>query len=54
MFNIDFRRTAAAAIGALLLTTVSIGAAAGPARVIETTPIAVAQNAAPVAVQANV
>ncbi len=54
MFNTDFSRVATAAIGALLLTTVSIGAAAGPARVIETTPISVAQSTAPVADRANV
>ncbi len=54
MFNIDFRRTFAAALGALVLTTISIGAAAGPARVIETTPVAIAQGTAPVADQANV
>ena len=54
MFNTDFQRIATAAIGALLLTTISIGAAAGPARILETTPIVTAQNAAPVADQANV
>jgi hypothetical protein len=54
MFNIDFRQAITAAFGALLLTTVSIGAAAGPARVAETTPISVAQSIAPVADQANV
>jgi len=54
MFNIDFRQAITAAFGALLLTTVSIGAAAGPARVAETTPISIAQSLAPVADQANV
>jgi hypothetical protein len=54
MFNINFQQTVTAAIGALLLTIVSIGAAAGPARVIETTPVSVAGGAAPVADQANV
>ncbi len=39
--NIDFSelgRTAAAAVAALLLTAVSVGAAVGPARAIETGP----------------
>ena len=54
MFNINFRQAITAAFGALLLTTVSIGAAAGPARLAETTPISVALNAAAVADQANV
>jgi hypothetical protein len=53
MFNINFRQAITAGIGALILTTVSIGAAAGPARVAETTPISIAQNST-VADQANV
>lgn len=54
MFDRNFQQTATAALGAIILTIVSIGAAAGPARVIETNPVAVAHNAAPVAVRANV
>ncbi|HEX8442184.1 MAG TPA: hypothetical protein VF631_00905 [Allosphingosinicella sp.] len=54
MFNINFQQAIMSAVGALLLTTVAIGAAAGPARVVETTPISIAQSNAPVAVQANV
>ena len=44
MFNIDFQRVATAAIGALILTAVSVGAAVGPARVAETSPVAYAQS----------
>ncbi len=33
--KIDLQRIAAAAIGAFLLTTVSVGAAVGPARAVE-------------------
>lgn len=32
MFNIDFRRIAAAAVGALILSTACVGAAVGPAQ----------------------
>ena len=52
MFNLDFGRIAMAAVGALFLTTVSVGAAVGPARAAETAPVMVAQ--APVAEAANV
>jgi hypothetical protein len=38
-----FQQVAAAALGALILTAVSVGAAVGPARAIETAPIAHAQ-----------
>lgn len=41
MFKLDIiqvRQTAAAALAALVLTTVSVGAAVGPARAIETGP----------------
>ena len=41
MFNfdkIDLQRIATAAVGALVLTTACVGAAVGPARVIETSP----------------
>jgi hypothetical protein len=34
--SIDLQRIATAAIGALVLTTVSVGAAVGPARAVET------------------
>ena len=54
MFNKDFGRIAAAAVGALLLTTVSVGAAVGPARSLETSPVAVVLVDAPVADRANV
>ena len=54
MFNINLSQTLIAATGALLLTTVSIGAAAGPARILETGPVVVAGTAAPVAIHANV
>ena len=54
MFSTDFQRTATAIVGALAFTIVSVGAAVGPARVVETAPIAVAQVSAPVAVSANV
>ena len=47
----EFQRTAVAVIGALMLTVVSVGAAVGPARAIETTPVYAA--AAPASVQAN-
>ena len=43
MFGFDkdeIKRIALAAIGALALTTVSVGAAVGPARAIEITPVA--------------
>jgi hypothetical protein len=54
MFNIDFGRTVTAALGALLLTAVSVGAAVGPAETVSADPVAIAQVQAPVAVQANV
>jgi hypothetical protein len=44
MFNIDkFQRIATAAVGALVLTTVCVGAAVGPAQA-AATPVAVQQN----------
>ena len=52
MFNVEYSRIATAALGALFLTTVSVGAAVGPARAVETAPVAIAQ--APVAEAANV
>jgi len=40
MFNLDqFGRTALAMLGTLILTTTFVGAAVGPARAIETTPV---------------
>ena len=54
MFNIDFHKIALATVGALILTTASVGAAVGPARVIETTPVAYAQSVAPAADRAHV
>jgi len=48
MFNfdhIDFQRIGGAALGALLLTVTFVGAAVGPARMVETAPVAYAQTA---------
>ena len=42
----EITRVALATIGALALTTVSVGAAVGPARAIETTPVAAFAEAA--------
>ncbi len=40
MFSFDrFARVATAAVGALVLSTLSVAAAVGPARSVETTPI---------------
>jgi hypothetical protein len=36
MFNIDFTRTALAAVGALLLSATAVSAAVGPAWMVET------------------
>ena len=35
----QFQKIATAAVGALVLTTVAVGAAVGPARTVETTPV---------------
>lgn len=43
----DFQRVAAAAVGALILSTTMVVSAVGPARAIETTPLA-AQGTQPV------
>ena len=44
MFSFDrFARVATAAVGALVLSTLSVAAAVGPARVAETTPVSTAQ-----------
>lgn len=53
MFDLNLQRVATA-VGSLLFTAVFVGAAVGPARSIETSPVSYAQIAAPVAVQANV
>ncbi len=37
----DFQRVAAAAVGALILSTTMVVSAVGPARAIETSPVAV-------------
>ena len=43
MFSFDrFARVATATVGALVLSTLSVAAAVGPARVAETTPVTVA------------
>lgn len=39
-------RVTASALGALFFTTITIAAAAGPARAVETTPVVYAQAAA--------
>ena len=52
MFNIDLTRIVTAAAGALILTFVSVGAAVGPARTVETSPVALAYSQ--VADRANV
>jgi hypothetical protein len=52
MFDIDFRHAATAALGALILTFVSVGAAVGPARSVETSQVVYAQSQ--VADRANV
>ncbi len=49
MSGFDFRKFVAAAFGALVFTTVSVGAAVGPARALETAPVA----ATPSPAQAN-
>jgi hypothetical protein len=45
MFNTDFTRTAFAALGALFFTVTAVGAAVGPARLAETTPVVYADAA---------
>ncbi len=46
MFNTDLTRTVVSMVGAFLFTITAVGAAVGPARVAETTPVVYA-NAAP-------
>ena len=43
--RIDIQRIAAAAVGALFLTTAFVGAAVAPARAVETGPLLYAQSA---------
>ena len=43
MFTVDFSRLALAAFGALILTVTTVGAAVGPARVVETSPLVYSQ-----------
>ena len=52
MFTTEVKKIALATVGALILTSASVGAAVGPARVIETTPVA--SHIAPAADQAHV
>ena len=42
MFD-NFKQSAIAAVGAIILTVTAVGAAVGPARAIETAPVAYAQ-----------
>jgi hypothetical protein len=45
MFSFDrFTRVATAAVGALVLSTLSVAAAVGPARVAETSPVVYAKS----------
>lgn len=52
MFKNDFTRLATSAAGALLFTVMAVGAAVGPARVVETTPVVYAVMAPTAAVAA--
>ena len=45
MFNTDFTRVALSLVGAFIFTVTAVGAAVGPARVVETTPISYADAA---------
>ena len=54
MFTTELQRKITAVVGAFTFTIVSVGAAVGPARAVETDMVAVAQIAAPVAISANV
>ena len=40
MFNANFKQTFVAAVAAIVLTATAVGAAVGPARAVETTPVA--------------
>jgi hypothetical protein len=52
MFNSDFTRVALSIVGALVFTVTAVGAAVGPARVAETTPVVYANAASTAAVVA--
>jgi hypothetical protein len=52
MFNNDFARVAMSVVGALIFTVTAVGAAVGPARVVETTPMVYAGAASAAAVAA--
>ncbi len=52
MFNSDFGRVALSMFGALVFTISAVGAAVGPARVVETTPVVYASEASNAAVAA--
>ncbi len=39
MFKTEFTRVALSMVGALVFTVAAVGAAVGPARVVETTPV---------------
>ena len=52
MFNKDFSRVALSMVGALVFTVTAVGAAVGPARVAETTPVVYAGVASTAAVAA--
>lgn len=45
MFNTDLARVALAAVGALVLTTTTVGAAVAPGRLAETAPVVYAKAA---------
>lgn len=40
MFNVNFKQTMVAAVAAIVLTSTAVGAAVGPARILETAPAA--------------
>jgi uncharacterized membrane protein len=40
MFNTNFKQTLVAIVAAIVLTATTVGAAVGPARAVETTPVA--------------
>jgi hypothetical protein len=53
MFNTDFTRVAMSMVGALIFTVTAVGAAVGPARVAETTPVVYADAVSNVVGGAN-
>lgn len=40
MFNTNFKQTLVAIVATIVLTATTVGAAVGPARAVETTPVA--------------